>query len=750
YTLLGITKLVSLPCMPSGYLEPTKCTLRQLRRRQTTEEQEERIRERLRAGAEQPQPPSPYDTAWVAMVPTGGAPGVPRFPRYVEWIMQNQHDDGSWGLGGRLRLPWLAKDAVSSTLACVLALKTWNVGNEHIRKGLRFIGNNSSCVMDDKCDTPVGFNIVFPSMIRSSIGLGLELPLRQSDVDEIFRLREIELQSTDQGRKAYMAYVAEGLGDIIQDWDEVLAYQSKNGSLFNSPSATSALAIHSRDTNALKYLDLLGNKFRSSGLARSWLQNEEEIIMDMETCAIAFRILRMHGYDITSDVFSQFSEESRFQDSVQGQLNDTKTLLELYKASQIRISEDEWNLENVSSWTGELLKQQLSTKRVSTPIIPQEVEYALQFPFYSANVEPLEHKMNIEHFDIKRIQMRKSAYLACHATDDILALATEEFHSSQSLYQQEVKCIESWVKEVGLDQLKFARTMPMEIMIFMASTVFPSESSDARIASIKNTLLTIVVDDFFDGGGSTEELKNLLELIEKWDAHAGIGFCSKHVEILFYAVYNTSNQIGAKAEEVQNRSVISHITEVWVNVVRAFMAEAEWTRKRYVPTMEEYMPVGEVSFALGPILPITLYLVGPELSEDIVRGPEYRDLLRHTSICARLLNDLQTYEKERNQGYVNSVLLHALREGGSISPASMEVAKREIRRAIVVSRRELLRLVLREDSAIPRTCRELFWNMCKVAHLFYLQGDEFLSLQELMAAASATVHEPLQVTLPSS
>ncbi|RLM80404.1 hypothetical protein C2845_PM12G17740 [Panicum miliaceum] len=614
------------------------------------------------------------------------------------------------GIGGHLgRLPRLGKDAVSSTLACVLALKTWNVGDDHVRKGLRFIDNNSSCVMGDKCDTPVGFNIIFPGMIKSVIGLGLELPLRQSDVDEILRL-QVKSHSTDQGRKAYMAYVAEGLGDIIQDWDEILRYQSKNGSLFNSPSATSALAIHSHDTNALKYLDLLGNKFVSSvptaypmsiysrlcmvdtlekmGIShhfsceinsildltyRSWLQNEEEIIMDMETCAMAFRILRMHGYDITSDVFSQFSEESRFRDSVQGQLNDTKTLLELYKVSQIRISEDEWNLENVSSWTGELLKQQLSTKRVSKPIMPQEVQYALQFPFYSANVEPLEHKMNIEHFDIKRIRMRKSAYLACHATDDILALAIEEFQSSQSLYQQEVKCI------------------------------------------------------------------------KRWDAHAGIGFCSKHVEILFYAVYNTSNQIAAKAEEVQNRRVVDQIAEIWVNLARAFMVEAEWTREKHVPTIEEYMPVAEVSFALGPILAIPLYLAGPELSEDTVRGPEYRDLLRHTSICARLLNDLQTYEKEPDQGCVNSVPLYALRHGGLTSSASIEAAKREIRRDIVACRRELLRLVLREGGAIPRPCRELFWNMCKVAHLFYLQGDGFLSLKELMAAASATVREPLQV-----
>lgn len=67
------------------------------------------------------------------------------------------------------------------------------------------------------------------------------------------------------GRKAYMAYIAEGLADV-QDWDGVLTYQSKNGSLFNSPSATAALAIHGHNANALKYLEFLVNKLGSSGV----------------------------------------------------------------------------------------------------------------------------------------------------------------------------------------------------------------------------------------------------------------------------------------------------------------------------------------------------------------------------------------------------------------------------------------------------------------------------------------------------
>lgn len=729
--------------------------------------------------------PSSYDTAWVAMVPARGASKAPCFPGYVEWILQNQQSDGSWGLGhtGPCQL---GKDAISCTLACILALKTWNLGDEHIRKGLHFIEENSSLIMDEKSHAPVGFNIIFSAMVKLGIELQLEFPLKQSDIDEIFRLREMELQRTTDGdnmvlgREAYMAYIAEGLADIM-DWDKVLKYQSKNGSLFNSPSATAALAIHSHNATALKYLEFLENKFISSaptaypvnvhsqlrmidllenmGISsnfsfeiknildmtyRSFLQNDEDIIMNMETCGMAFRMLRMHGYDISSDAIYHFAEESKFHGSIEGYLNDTKALLELYNASLVCISEDELDLQNIGSWSGKLLKQQLCSNRVARSISPQEVEYALESPFYSATLEPQHHKRNIECFDHKAIQMRKTAYLACHPHEDILALATQDFHFSQSVYKQELEYINRWVKEAGLHQLKFARAMSWDVFIFMASTVFPSKLYDASIAWIQNCILTTIVDDFFDSGGSTEELKNFIALIEKWDAHKGIEFFSKDVEILFRAIYDTNTQIAAMGAEVQNRSVVDHIAEVWVDLVRAFMVEAEWTKNMHVPTMEEYIPIAEVSSALGPIVVPSLYLVGPQLSEDMIRNPEYRNLLWHLRICIRLLNDINTYKKEMSEGYINSILLHAFGDdGAAMSPASMEAAKREIEGLMVHSRRELLRLVLSEGGTIPRPCKDIFWNQYKIAQRFYSEGDGFSMPQKLVTAINAVVHEPL-------
>lgn len=74
------------------------------------------------------------------------------------------------------------------------------------------------------------------------------------------------------------------------------------------------------------------------------------------------------------------------------------------------------------------------------------------------------------------------------------------------------------------------------------------------------------------------------------------------------------------------------------------LREAEWTKDMTVPTLDDYMENGYVSFALGPIVLPALYLVGPKLSEEIVQHPEYHHLFKSMSTCGRLLNDFRGFE----------------------------------------------------------------------------------------------------------
>jgi len=73
-----------------------------------------------------------------------------------------------------------------------------------------------------------------------------------------------------------------------------------------------------------------------------------------------------------------------------------------------------------------------------------------------------------------------------------------------------------WVVESRLDKLTFARQKLAYCYFSGAATLFSPELSDARISWAKNGVLTTVVDDFYDVGGSEKELVDLIQLVEKY------------------------------------------------------------------------------------------------------------------------------------------------------------------------------------------------------------------------------------------
>uniref|UniRef100_A0ACD5VB63 Uncharacterized protein n=1 Tax=Avena sativa TaxID=4498 RepID=A0ACD5VB63_AVESA len=624
---------------------------------------------------------SSYDTAWIAMVPLHGSPSDPCFPQCVEWILQNQQDNGSWGIHETDSSA--NKDLLLSTLACVVALQKWNVGPKHIRRGLRFVGKNISIAMNKLIDTPIGFDTIFPSLLSTAIGMGLEFALQQTDVDGILHLGEKELKRLARDKScvkdAYMSYIAEGLGNQL-DWNEVMKFQRKNGSLFNSPSLTAASVIYNYDEKALQYLNLVVSHFGSAvptvyptniriqlsmvdslqnvGIYKHfsgeindildmtyslWLQGDEEIMLDITTCAMAFRLLRMNGYDVSSDGLSRVAELSSFASSLEGYLNDAKCILELYKASQLCLSENDVILDNIAIWSSSLMKEMLCTNEVQTTPIFAELVHALEFPFY-ATMERMDHKWNIENFDVPGARMLKTEYMACGVNQDLLDVAVEEFTICQSIYQYELLQLDSWAKENRLDELKFARQKITYCYLSAAATLFEPELSDARSSLTKSGVLATVVDDFFDVGGTIEELGNLISLVEKWDEHNEEDFYSEQVKIIFSALYSTVNQLGATASALQNRDVREHMIDTWLHGMRAMMTETEWQRTQCVPTTKDYMENAVPSIMLGPVVMPTLYFFGQYLLASVVEDEEYNELFRLMSWCARLLNDIQSFE----------------------------------------------------------------------------------------------------------
>lgn len=160
-----------------------------------------------------------------------------------------------------------------------------------------------------------------------------------------------------------------------------------------------------------------------------------------------------------------------------------------------------------------------------------------------------------------------SLYSSCGSclniwNEDFLKLAVEDFNNCQLIHQEELNHLSRWVVESRLDKLKFARQKQAYCYFSAAAALFPPELSDARISWAKNRVLTTVVDDFFDVGGSEGELLNLIQLIKKWDVNASTDSCSEYVEIIFSAIKRIINKIRANAFPRQERSVTDHVTEI--------------------------------------------------------------------------------------------------------------------------------------------------------------------------------------------
>ncbi|KAL2472335.1 Ent-kaur-16-ene synthase [Abeliophyllum distichum] len=131
----------SLVCSPSCILN-VKTPLSSLAspNYQNVEDSIERIREAFGKKVHELSA-SFYDTAWVAMVPSLETPNKPYFPQCLDWIMEHQQKDGSWGPNPIH--PSLVKDSLSCTFACLLALRKWAVGEHLVHVRINVQGPNS-------------------------------------------------------------------------------------------------------------------------------------------------------------------------------------------------------------------------------------------------------------------------------------------------------------------------------------------------------------------------------------------------------------------------------------------------------------------------------------------------------------------------------------------------------------------------------------------------------------------------------
>ncbi|XP_011076531.1 beta-phellandrene synthase (neryl-diphosphate-cyclizing), chloroplastic-like [Sesamum indicum] len=735
----------------------------------------EKIRKRLFNGKIEISP-SAYDTAWVAMVPdTGGS--RPCFPQCLDWIIENQKADGSWGLQypgpGH---PSLVKDSLACTLACLLALRKWDVAHQLVQKGLDFIGSNCWALSNDKNQySPIGFEMVFPQMISCGYDLGLTLPLDSNLVDSMLRERDSIIM-----RNGKLGYVAEGLGESC-NWKKLLmAEQRSNGSLFNSPATTAAALIHCPDQKCLEYLHSLLKIYNTwvptiypmdiytrlcivdnmerlgidryfqyeldsilDETHRLWQQREDQIFEDISCRAMAFRLLRMNGYNVLSDELAAFVDQEHFFSSVSAQFTGVTTILELYKASQLQMHEDEAVLEKIHSWTGKYLKQQLLNQTILDKRLQKQVEGDLKNFRGTSNI--IEKKLWIELYDVNHFQILKTAY-RCPTiyNEDILEFSRKDFSICQAQYQKELQLLERWYSDCKMDGMTFGRNILHVSYFLSALIVTDPQLSDARFCYTKSLVLFTRIDDYMDHYSSMDEARDFVELIRNWRKQPSATHRSHDIEILFTALYNTVNEWADIASAQQGRCVKSLLIEEWLECLTYMMKEKEASSDNKALTVDEYLSFAWEIVGCKTCTYMVIHFLGIKFSQEMLTSVECVNLLKHVSMVARIQNDIRTLKREEEEeGKINSVSLQAAECGGA-NPVEEAIAK--LRQRIEYHRRKVVQLIVQtKENLVPKEYKNLLWRTGEAGYYIYSDLDGFASQQNVINDMKAFIYDPLNL-----
>ncbi|CAM6082817.1 unnamed protein product [Calypogeia fissa] len=707
---------------------------------------------------------SPYDTAWVALMPALDGSDGPQFPKSLEWIADNQFSDGSWGDRGYFSYC----DRICNTLACIIALKTWKKGPSAVEKGVKFIQNNL-LKMETEVDAHmmVGFEIVFPALISYAKNLELELPYNCPIISKISTKRDKKLAKIpiDILHKVptTLLHSLEGFHEEL-DWEKLLKLQSEDGSFLCSPASTAACLLHTKDEKALGYLTRLLDRFNNAVpnvypvdlFEHMWIVDrlerlgidryfEKEIkdcldyvykffssygigwargsaVQDLNDTAMGFLLLRKHGYDVNEDVFRQFrGKDSEFV-CFAGQSGQAVTgILNFFRATQTRFP-GETLLEDGEHFARGFLAERHGTmkcydKWIITKDLPGEVEYALTTPWY-CSLPFLETEAYLNHYGTEDVWIGKSLYRMPYVNNEtFLALAKADFKLCQAKQQEDMQNIKRWNEDCGFRKLPFARQKYIEA-VFTASCVLPGpEFSPARLVWIRNCVLTTVIDDFFDVGGTFTDMRRFVAAFKEWNPSLMDG-TSEEAKILFNGLYNTLNAMTQEGILAQGRDIGQHLRNIWLRWLESILIEAEWVASAYLPSFDEYVTNAEPSMALEPIVLCTVFFLGEPISDEFVNDSEKLRLMDLTNYVGRLLNDSQGHVIEKSQIKAVPILL---RENPSWTTKE---AVAHIRSKVERSMLQLVREV-HQPSPIPKSIRQLHLNMARIMQLFYQTTDAY-------------------------
>ncbi|XP_062076429.1 germacrene-A synthase-like [Humulus lupulus] len=473
-------------------------------------------------------------------------------------------------------------------------------------------------------------------------------------------------------------------------------------------------------SNQLKLIDVVG----CLGLSyhfESEIENELECIYnqsidqnylfkdeDLHDASIRFRLLRQHGFKVSSDIFEKFKDkDGNFEKCL---ATDTLGLLSLYEAAHLSCV-GEHILDEALAFATRHLTEFLANKKEHDDLLSKEISRALERPLRKS----LE-KLHARHF-ISIYEKEASHNKA------LLQLAKLDFNLLQSMHKKELSEIVRWWKELDfVHKFPFARDRIVELYLWVLGINYEPQYPLARNILTKILALCSIADDIYDEYGTFEELELLSEAIERWDISFMDKLNQEYLKTFYKVLLNFCEEFEQELTKEETYRVY-YAKEAFKELVRAFLDEARWLKEGRVPSFEEYLKFsmnnygGYFKLIVSSLVGTKTNIVTKEVFEWLSKNPK---IVRASITISRLMDDIAEHKFEQVKCDELSAVECYMKQYG----VSKEEAYDELNKRVVNAWKEINEEFLKPtDVASPILVHVL--NFSRVVDLLYKYGDGY-------------------------
>ncbi|KAF4368357.1 hypothetical protein F8388_019074 [Cannabis sativa] len=410
--------------------------------------------------------------------------------------------------------------------------------------------------------------------------------------------------------------------------------------------------------------------------------------------ALRFRLLREQGYFIACEVFAKYkNEKGKFKESIS---SDIRGMLNLYEASQMRVRREEI-LDEALIFTTTHLQSLVETSQLSSPYLDL-VKHALMHPIRKS-------------FQRREARLYISLYRKLPSHEELLlTLAKLDFNLLQQLHQKELNYITRWWKEFDFkSKQSFSRDRIVECYIWNYGVYFEAQTSQIRLMMTKLISLLTIIDDSYDSYGTLEELRPFTEawMLERWDIFATDNL-PEYMKVCYKKCLEFFNEIEEFTKE--NSFCASYVKKGLQCMVRAYSKEVQWLHNKYMPTFDEYYPIGLDNAGSEELISMAFCGMGDVVTKesmDWIFSQPQPNIIRTMSIVGRLMNDI---------GYHKCYI----KQYGVTYEEAIEKLNEQVNDSWKDLNEDLLYPI-----AIPRPLLMRVLNLVRVNHEMYREGDGF-------------------------